>query len=201
VVKMVRGRLFILFLLVVMTGMTLAGCASKPGEARELEKKGDLEGAIALYREVLSGSPKNLGALSGMAVDLMQLQRYDEALPLQEKIVALDPKDALTRVELAFNYLNHQAQPAKAVQYLTEAVALDPSAKYLAFLAQAQTAAGDTQKAEETLRRAIATDKTYGYAYSLLIRMLEAQGRASEAADLRNAAAGAGATLESAKSE
>jgi len=179
----------------------MAACTDPLSEARALEKKGDLEGAVALYREILANSPKDLEALSGLAVDLLQLKRYDEALSLQETIVALDPKDALTRVELAFNYLNHQTQPAKAVKYLAEAVALQPSAKNLSFLAQAQTAAGDAPKAEENLRRAIATDKTYGYAYSLLLPMLEAQGRVSEAAGLREAAAAAGARVESAKSD
>ena len=39
---------------------------------------------------------------------------------------------------------------------LSEAVALDPNAKHLTFLAQAQKEAGDTRAAETTLRKAIA---------------------------------------------
>jgi tetratricopeptide (TPR) repeat protein len=201
VVKLGRCSVVVVFLLLVVTLIIVAGCANPLSEAGALEKKGDLEGAVALYREILANSPKDLRALSGLEVDLLQMQRYDEALPVQEAIVALDPKDALTRVELAFNYLNHQGQPAKAVQYLTEAVALDPSAKNLSFLAQAQTAAGHAQKAEQTLRKAIATDKTYPYAYELLLAMLKGQGRASEAAGLREAAKSAGVVIVADKSD
>ena len=201
VVRLGRCSVVVVFLLLVMTGMMLAGCADPASEARALEKKGDLEGAVALYGEILAGSPKNLRALGGLEVDLLQLQAVRPSAPVQETIVALDPKDALTRVELAFNYLNHQKQPAKAVQYLTEAVALDASAKNLSFLAQAQTAAGDAQKAEQTLRKAIATDKTYPYAYELLIAMLDGQGRASEAAGLREAARSAGVVIVADKSD
>ncbi len=47
------------------------------------------------------------------------LGRHDEALALQERVVALDPKDVQTRIELGFNYLNHQKRAADAVRVLS----------------------------------------------------------------------------------
>ncbi len=45
-------------------------------------------------------------------------------------------------MELGFNYLNHQNAPAEAVTVFQEACALEPTAQYLSFLAQAQSGGG-----------------------------------------------------------
>ena len=80
-------------------------------------------------------------------------------------------------MELGFNYLNHQNAPAEAVAVLQEACAIEPTAQYLSFLAQAQVAAGDRSAAEATLRKAVDADKTYGRAYTLLISLLGGAGQ------------------------
>jgi tetratricopeptide (TPR) repeat protein len=129
-------------------------------------------------------------SLTAKAVELMSSGRYDEALPVQERIAALDPKDAQIRIELGFNYLNHQARPADAVRVLLEVVDLDSSARNLTFLAQAQMGNGDRAGAECTLHKAIAADSGYPHCYAVLIRLLgdsgrldEVQGIVDEAAD------------------
>jgi tetratricopeptide (TPR) repeat protein len=127
----------------------------------------------------------------------MSAGRFDEALPIQEKIAALDPKDAQIRVELGFNYLSHQDRPADAVTVFEEAVQLERSAKHMTFLAQAYSVAGDMTSAEMTLRRAIEADRGYGHAYAVLISLLEREGRITEAAEARAAAESAGVTLVS----
>ena len=177
-----------LLALLVLIMVIVSACSSPLDEARALEKAGDLEGAVALYTQILADDPKDLEALTGLAVDLLQLKRYDEALPVQEVIVALDAKDALTRVELAFNYLNHQDRPDKAVRYLNEAVALEPTPKNLTFLGQAQIQAGDPEGAERSLRRSLLDDPKYPHAYVVLLSLLDSQGRAGDAADLREQA-------------
>jgi tetratricopeptide (TPR) repeat protein len=175
-------------MLAIVVVIALGACSSQLTQARALEKEGDLEGAVALYREILADNPEDIVALNGLALDLLQLKRYDEALPVEETIVALDPKDVLTRVELAFNYLNHQKQPAKAVKYLAQAVALQPSAKNLTFLAQAQISGDDAAGAESSLAKALKTDPKYPHAYVVLLSLLESQGRANDVADLREQA-------------
>jgi tetratricopeptide (TPR) repeat protein len=173
----------------------MSGCSDPLASARELEEQGDLIGAVAAYQEVLQEEPDNVAALSGAAVCLLLLGRYGEALVLQERVVALDPKDVQTRVELGFNYLNHQGRPADAVRVLQEAASLDPSAKNLSFLAQAQAASGDAAGAESTLLQAVAADPGYAYSYTQLVRLLESQGRAEEAEQLTEEALARGIAI------
>jgi tetratricopeptide (TPR) repeat protein len=170
-----------LVVLVGCLGIWASGCSDPNKEARELEGAGDWQGALAVYQAVLAEEPDDLSALSGAAVALAILHRYDEALPLQERVIAADPQDAQTRVELGFNYLSHQGRPLDAVRVLAEAVELEPTAKNMTFLAQAQLGAGDTEGAEQSLRKAIETDPVYGYAYSQLADLLAADGRDDEA--------------------
>jgi tetratricopeptide (TPR) repeat protein len=128
----------------------------------------------------LSVTGEDLGELTDLAVTLMSAKRYDEALPVQERIAALDPEDAQIRVELGFNYLSHQNRPADAVRVMAEAVELEPSARNLTFLAQAQLGDGNRDAAETTLRQAIATDKGYPHTYQVLVQLLEESHRSAE---------------------
>jgi tetratricopeptide (TPR) repeat protein len=179
--------------LLALAGLVV-GCGGPDtvAEAKKAEQTGDPSAALALYQERLQSHPDDAEAAKGAAGILYVQRRWDEALPLQEKAVALDPKEARIRVELGFNYLNHQDDPAEAVAVFEEASELEPSAQYLSFLAQAQMAAGDEGEAEVTLRRALAADKTYPRAYTLLAQLLRQQGRAEDAAEVEQAAQGAG---------
>jgi tetratricopeptide (TPR) repeat protein len=187
--KREAGRLLawvgaLLVLAVASVGVWAGGCADPTAEAREFEKAGDWQGALGVYERVLADQPDNLTALSGGAVALVVLRRYDEALDLQEHVIAADAHDALTRVELGFNYLNHQGRPLDAVRVLSEAVELEPTAKNLTFLAQAQKAAGGLEECERSLREAIVVDPGYGYAYGRLAGLLREEGRVDEATHL-----------------
>ena len=154
----------------VAVAVSVSACSNLVSQAYDAEKAGDYKTAVAVYRDRLKAEPDDLAALKGLAADLYIMGGFDDALPVQEKVVALDPKEAQTRVELGFNYLNHQHDAAKAVAVLVQAVDLEPTAKYLTFLAQAEIAAGDPGKAEDALRRAIASDKTYGHSYGVFSR-------------------------------
>lgn len=184
-----------------MAALTLSvlGCDDPLKRAGQLEDAGDVEGAIAVYQDILASEPDNLAALSGESVCLVILQRHDEALPLQEKVIALDKSDVLTRVELGFNYLNHQDRAADAVRVLSEACSLEPTAKHLVYLAQARVATGDAAGAESTLREALEVDAAYGYAYAQLVRLLEGQDRSQEAEEIRQLALARGVDLGSAE--
>jgi tetratricopeptide (TPR) repeat protein len=168
----------------IVAALMIAACGDRLAEARGHEAAGDWEKAFAVYEKVLDEHPGNLEALSGAAVALMVLQRYDEALTYQELVVAADPTDAQIRLELGFNYLGHQGRPLDAARLMRKAAAIDPSAKNLTFWAQALEGSGDLRGAEDALREAIAVDPEYAYARSELIELLEAQGRMDEAAEL-----------------
>jgi len=181
----VRGRLAVRVLLalalIVAVCLGVGACGDPLAEAQDLEAEGDLNGAVALYAKILEEEPENLPALAAASVDLLLLGRFDEALPLQERVVALDPDEAQIRIELGFNYLNHQGRPSDAARVLGEAVALEPGAKNMTFLAQALIAAGDPTEGERRLREAIEMEPGYGHSYSILVKLLESQGRTDEA--------------------
>jgi tetratricopeptide (TPR) repeat protein len=182
-----RGTCYVIAGLIV-AAVVLTSCGDQLGGARALEQKGDLKGAVAAYRQALQHDPKNVAILALLGADLLLLGNYDEALPVEEQVVALDPKDVQTRVELGFNYLNHQHQPVKAVECLNQAAALQPTAKHLTFLAEAQIVAGDPSGAEQSLDKALKTDPKYPYTYFVLLSLLNSQGRANDASRLREQA-------------
>ena len=196
-----RGALAVTVSIMIVLAMATLGCSNAAADAEARVAEGDLAGAEAIYREVLREEPEQLEALEGLALVLMLQQRFDEALPIQERVIAADPEDVQTRVELGFNYLNHQGRPSDAVRVLEEAVALDGSAKHLTFLAQAQKAAGQLADAERSVRRAIETDPTYGHSYVVLIALLEEGGSYDEAAEIREQAAANGVNIEPAQSD
>lgn len=182
--------------IIIALSIAAVGCSDALSDAEALALEGDLAAAESAYREVLLEDPIDLEALDGLAVVLMLEQKYDEALPVQECIVAADSEDVQTRVELGFNYLNHQNRPADAVRVLSEAAALDGTAKHLVFLAQAQREAGQLEDAEASARRAMEIDPEYGYSYVVLIGLLEQDGRSDEAAEAREWAAAHGITID-----
>ena len=187
------GTLTLVLLLLVIL---LPACSDRLDQARAAEQEGDLQSAIRLYEEHLQEHPDDLEALEGIAVDLYLGGDFDGALPYQQRVVALDPGNVQTRIELGFNYLNHQNEPQKAAAVMAEAAELDPSAKVLTFLAQAAIGAGMIDKAEEVLRRAIAAEPEYPHSYLVLIALLEEQGRGDEAAEVRAAAETVGVKVE-----
>ncbi|MCL5736199.1 MAG: tetratricopeptide repeat protein [Actinobacteria bacterium] len=177
-------------LVAVLSGSALlASCGGGPvAQGRELESKGDLAGAVSLYEQALKEHPNDVEILAALGSDLYILGKFNEALPIQEKTVALDPNDVQTRVELGFNYLNHQNRPADAVRVLTEAVSREPSAKNLSFLAEAQESNQDASGAEASLRKAIQTDPKYAFSYQLLVKLLTKLGRTQDAAQVERMA-------------
>ncbi len=179
----------------VLLSVSAPGCSNPLAKADHLAAVGDLAGAEAIYKDVLASEPDDLRALSGLAAALSVQGKHDEALPIQEQVVAADPDEVQIRVELGFNYLNHQDRSADAVRVLAEAAVLDGSAKYLTFLGQAQIKAGQHGDAEISLREAMAVDPQYAYSYSVLVRMLEDDMRPSDAAELRQLAVSRGVNI------
>jgi tetratricopeptide (TPR) repeat protein len=181
----VRGLLTVLVVLAcVASWFAIPGCADRMSEARSLEERGDLAGSLALYAQIIEDDPNRQAAIEDAAVRFFRMGCFDEALVLEEKLAAVDPKNAQIRVELGFNYLNYQDRAADAVRVLTEAAEIQPTAKFLCFLSQAHSAAGDTRLAEQDLNHAIQTDPGYVHSYQLMVALLEDQGRTGEAQEV-----------------
>lgn len=178
-----------------LAAIVMGGCSSTTSQGAKYERDGDYQKAASLYKDYLQNHPNSADVIAALGSDLYILGQYDQALPYQEKTVKNNPKDAQTRVELAFNYLNHQSRPADAVKVLQEAVAIDGSAKYLTFLAQALETTGDDANAIVRLREAIAKDPKYGHSYMVLYSLLGELGRTAEAAQVKADAAQHGVTV------
>lgn len=170
--------------LIVALGL-LSGCSQELAAARALEQAGDLDGAIGTYESIMAEYPSDIDALRGAAALLWMAQRYDEALPYQERLVLLDEHEAQVRVELGFNYLNHQSRANDAARVLREAAELEPTARNWTFAGQALREAGDLSTAEIALRHAIENDEGYARAHEELARLLDSVGRGAEAIAVR----------------
>src|ERR1700674_3962245 len=72
--------------------------------ALDLMGEGHLEKAVAAYQESLAADPAFTEAMHGLARALQDLQRYDEAISVAQKITELDPDDVLAHTSLSVLY-------------------------------------------------------------------------------------------------
>ena len=70
----------------------------------DLMADGNLEEAVAAYRESLVFDPTFTDALHGLARALQDLQRYDDAIAVAQQITSLDPDDVLAHTSLSVLY-------------------------------------------------------------------------------------------------
>jgi tetratricopeptide (TPR) repeat protein len=72
--------------------------------ALDLMGDGHLEKAVAAYQESLAVDPTFTEAMHGLARALQDLQRYDEAIEVSQRIAELDPDDVLAHTSLSVLY-------------------------------------------------------------------------------------------------
>lgn len=72
--------------------------------ALDLMGDGHLEKAVAAYQESLAADPTFTEAMHGLARALQDLQRYDEAIAVSQRIAELDPDDVLAHTSLSVLY-------------------------------------------------------------------------------------------------
>ena len=65
---------------------------------------------------------------------------------------------------------------------------MEPSAKNLSFLAQAQIVTGNPSGAERSLDTALKTDSKYPHAYLVLLSLLNSEGRSGDVSALKEKA-------------
>ncbi len=88
--------------------------------ALDLMGDGKLEEAVAAYRQSLAVDPAFTEAMHGLARALQDLQRYDEAIAVAQKITELDPDDVLAHTSLSVLFMKNgmipeaEAEGAKA---------------------------------------------------------------------------------------
>ncbi len=72
--------------------------------ALDLMADGNLEKAVAEYQNSVNADPTFTEAMHGLARALQDLQRYDEAIQVANKIAELDPDDVLAHTSLSVLY-------------------------------------------------------------------------------------------------
>jgi tetratricopeptide (TPR) repeat protein len=72
---------------------------------------GKLEDAVAAYRESIAIDPTFTEAMHGLARTLQDLQRYDEAIAVAQRITELDPDDVLAHTSLSVLYQKKEMIP------------------------------------------------------------------------------------------
>jgi tetratricopeptide (TPR) repeat protein len=88
--------------------------------ALDLMAEGQLEKAVAAYRESLAADPAFTEAMHGLARALQDLQSYDDAIEVAKKIAEVDPDDVLAHTSLSVLYMKKgmipeaEAESAKA---------------------------------------------------------------------------------------
>jgi Flp pilus assembly protein TadD len=86
----------------------------------DLMADGNLEKAVAEYRESLAADPTFTEAMHGLARALQDLERYDEAIDVAKQITEIDPDDVLAHTSLSVLYMKKgmipeaEAEGAKA---------------------------------------------------------------------------------------
>ena len=69
--------------------------------ALDLMAEGHAEQAVAAYRESLRADPTFTEAMHGLARALQDLERYDEAIAVAQRIAEIDPEDVLAHTSLS----------------------------------------------------------------------------------------------------
>jgi tetratricopeptide (TPR) repeat protein len=88
--------------------------------ALDLMAEGHLEQAVGAYRESIAADPTFLEPMHGLARALQDLQRYDEAIEVAQRMAELDPDDVLAHTSLSVLYMKKgmipeaEAESAKA---------------------------------------------------------------------------------------
>jgi tetratricopeptide (TPR) repeat protein len=72
--------------------------------ALDLMAEGQLEEAVAAYRESIVADPAFTEAMHGLARALQDLERYDEAIDVAKQIAVTDPDDVLAHTSLSVLY-------------------------------------------------------------------------------------------------
>lgn len=73
-------------------------------QANKIKEQGDLEGAVAALKEILTVDPGHLHTHLALAVHLQKLGQLEEAISYAVKVTELEPNDAFSFTQLSVIY-------------------------------------------------------------------------------------------------
>jgi len=123
-------RFFLAFLLVFPATPALAGQQPDAAAALEqtlqraveMQKGGDVVGAIDAYQTVLGIDPKRVDALSNLGACYVQLGQFEDAIKHYNAALAIDPGNATVLLNLGLAYYK-SGRPDLAIEPLTAVIA------------------------------------------------------------------------------
>ncbi len=168
--------LLLVVLLAASTPSEDAGAAL--ARAVALHQKGDLEGAVAAYRESLALAP-SVEARSNLGAALAALGRYEEAIGSYREALVLAPSDGRIRYNLALAYYK-SADLARAAEELEALRAAQPDdLRATLLLADCRLQMGEPA-AVEALLRPLAVSRPDDRAVTYLLGMALVRGGKAE---------------------
>lgn len=93
--------------------------------ARSLHERGDLTGAVRLYREILRKSPRHVEAMFLLGTACMQSGDFAQAISLLEHVLRLQPQHCEAMSNLGLGMMR-SGKPEAALPLLEQALALNP---------------------------------------------------------------------------
>ena len=90
------------------------------------DRKGKNQWYIAILKEEIAANPNDTSRLDFLAAEYHQLEMFDEAAAVAERIVRMRPRDARARLYLGVYRLVYQFDPARARMEFRRALRLRP---------------------------------------------------------------------------
>ena len=144
---------------------------------------GDLEGAIAVYRDLQARFPKSREAVRAhrsIGRQLHKLGRSDEAIASLEAMIAADPADVALKASYGWFSFRQRCQPAAGLKAVEAGIEAEPDNAELHYLrAELAHLVGDDALARTSMRRAAELEPKTAY-YRRQLRRFEALGGADE---------------------
>ena len=142
-------------------------------------RAGQLDQAVARYREVLADNPRMTDAWEGLGLSLSDLGRTEEAIAALDRVVEIDP--ARTGTHLALARLQGMAGRAERAAKHAEIAAEGDPGRAIELLAQITMDGGDAARAADYARRSVAADDRREMSFFILGVAAQRQGRCDEA--------------------
>lgn len=161
--------------------LNLQDAVSYTDRGDELSSEGNYEEAITWYDKALSISPKDLAALEGKALALVDLGRYDDGIAHFDKILAIDPNN-INSLYNKGKTLTYRGSNEEAISYFDKALALEPNdTKILNNMGLALHHSGSNEEAISYYDKVINLDPNDSYALYNKGVALDNLGRNEEA--------------------
>lgn len=148
--------------LLLREGGTLkAEALAKYVEGSAYEEDGEMEKALAAYRQVLNVDPGQAELASRVAALLARQDDFPQAIDILKDAVKANPKAAEPYLQLAFIYAKYLKKTDQALDYVNRAISIDPTnIEAYQRLYEIYLLVGDEQKARSVIDRAVKVEST-----------------------------------------